>query len=79
MTKGGGEVDFLVQDSVTLKRRLIQVTWDMSDKPTFAREMKALTEAMAETGIADGTIVTWDDEREIDGVRIVPAWKWCIG
>ena len=77
VTKGGGEVDFLVQDNVTLNRRLIQVTWDMSDKTTFAREMKALTEAMAETGIGDGTIVTWDDEREINGVRIVPAWKWC--
>lgn len=77
VTKGGGEVDFLVQDNITLNRRLIQVTWDMSDKTTFAREMKALTEAMAETGIGDGTIVTWDDEREINGVRIVPAWKWC--
>lgn len=79
VTKGGGEVDFLVQDNVTQKRRLVQVTWDMSDKQTFAREMNALKDAMSETGIKDGTIVTWDDEREIDGIRIVPAWKWCIG
>ena len=77
VTKGGDEVDFLVQDNVTKKRRLVQVTWDMSDETTFTREMKALREAMAETGIADGLIVTWDDEREIDGVRILPAWKWC--
>ena len=79
VTKGGGEVDFLVQDNVTQKRRLVQVTWDMSDKQTFAREMNALKDAMAETGIKDGTVVTWDNEREIDGIRIVPAWKWCIG
>ena len=78
VTKDGGEVDFLVQDNITQKRRLVQVTWDMSDKPTFEREMRALKNAMAETGIKDGTIVTWDDEREIDGVHIVPIWKWCI-
>ena len=78
VTKGGGEVDFLVQDNVTQKRRLVQVTWDMSDKQTFAREMNALKDAMSETGIKDGIIVTWDDEREIDGIRIVPAWKWCV-
>lgn len=79
VTKGGGEVDFLVQDCATSKRRLIQVSWDMSNEPTFSREMKALKDAMSETGISDGTIVTWDDERETDGIRIVPAWKWCIG
>ena len=78
VTKGGGEVDFLVQDNVTQKRRLVQVTWDMADKQTFAREMNALKDAMSETGIKDGIIVTWDDEREIDGIRIVPAWKWCV-
>ena len=77
VTKGGDEVDFLVQDNVTKNRRLVQVTWDMSNATTFAREMKALREAMSETGIDDGQIVTWDDEREIDGVRILPAWKWC--
>ncbi len=77
-TNGGGEVDSLVQDNVTLKRRLVQVSWTMADEQTFAREMKALREAMAGTGIDDGTIVTWDDELEIDGVHVVPVWKWCI-
>ena len=77
VTNSGGEVDFLVQDNVTLKHRLVQVSWDLSDELTFTREMKALKEAMSETGIGDGTVVTWDDEREIDGIRIVPAWKWC--
>ena len=77
VTKGGDEVDFLVQDNVTKKRRLVQVTWGMSNATTFAREMKALREAMTGTGIEDGQIVTWDDEREINGVRILPAWKWC--
>ena len=25
---------------------------------------------MEETGIEDGTVVTWDDERDIDGVHL---------
>ena len=78
VTRSGGEVDFIVRDNITLKRRLVQVAWSLSDDPTFKREIKALREAMQETGIEDGSIVTWDDEREIDGVRIEPAWKWCI-
>ena len=77
VTKSGDEVDFLVQNNVTKKRRLVQVTWDMSNAMTFAREMKALREARAETGIEEGLIVTWDDEREIGSVRILPACKWC--
>ena len=28
--------------------------------------------------IRDCTIVTWDDEDETDGIRIVPAWKWLL-
>lgn len=78
VTKSGGEVDFLVQDNVTLKRRLVQVSWDLEDKATFTRETKALKEAMSETGIADATIVTWDDEREIDGIHVIPMWKWSL-
>lgn len=41
--------------------------------------MKALKAAMSETSISDGTIVTWRDERKTNGIRIVPAWEWCIG
>lgn len=42
------------------------------------RETKALKEAMSETGITDATIVTWDDEREIDGIHVIPMWKWSL-
>ena len=23
-------------------------------------------------------VVTWDDERDVDGIKIVPVWKWCL-
>ena len=79
ITKSGKEVDFLVTDSTSRKRRLVQVTWEMSDTATFDREHSALVEAKAETGVDDCVIITWEDERELDhGIKVVPAWKWAL-
>ena len=74
----GTEVDFHVFDKVARTSRLVQVSWDMADKTTFAREFDAIVAARNETGITDCTIVTWDDEGEKDGIRIVPVWKWLL-
>ena len=74
----GTEVDFHVFDKVARTSRLVQVSWDMADKATFAREFDALAAARKETGVTDCTIVTWDDEGEKDGIHIVPAWKWLL-
>ena len=74
----GTEVDFHVFDKVARTSRLVQVSWDMADKATFVREFDALVAARKETGITDCTIVTWDDEGEKDGIRIVPVWKWLL-
>ena len=79
LTESGKEVDFLVTDAATHEKRLIQVTWEMSDKATFEREYAALVQAKSETCIADCTIVTWEDERDLDdGIKVVPAWKWAM-
>ena len=51
---------------------------EMADEKTRRREFAALIAARRETGIDDCTIVTWDEEGEEDGVRIVPAWKWLL-
>ena len=67
-----------VCDKVSHKESLLQVSYSMSDAATFGREMNALKLARAKTGIRDCTIVTWDDEVESDGIRIVPAWKWLL-
>ncbi len=75
-TERGEEVDFLVTGRLTKRRRLSQVALDISSEETLRRELKAITAAGRETGISDLTIVTVDDERETDGVRIVPVWKW---
>ena len=77
-TKNGDEVDFLVTDQATKKRRLVQVSWELSSPATAQREITALKDARGEIKVDDCTIVTWDEERDEDGIRIVPAWKWCI-
>ena len=77
-TKRGDEVDFLVTDMATKKRRLVQVSWALSSSATEHRELTALADARKEIKVDDCTIVTWDEERDVDGIRIVPAWKWSL-
>ena len=77
-TKKGDEVDFLVTDKVTKRRRLVQVSWELSRKTTEDRELTALKDARSETGVSDCTVVTWDREDVSEDVRIVPVWKWCL-
>lgn len=79
LTKTGREIDFIVTDEVTKDERLVQVCYDLSLPGTEARELAALREARAETGVTDCVIVTDDEERETDdGIRILPAWKWLL-
>ena len=74
----GTEVDFHVHDRSSHDERLVQVSYAMSDTATFNREMNAIKFARQKKGIHDCTIVTWDDEGEIDGIRIIPVWKWLL-
>ena len=74
----GTEVDFHVHDMISHGERLVQVSYAMSDETTFLRETNAIRFAREKTGIQDCTIVTWDDEGEMDGIRIVPVWKWLL-
>ena len=77
-TRKGAEVDFFATDRLSKRSRLLQVAWDMTSDTTRKREIDALKDARAETGVDDCIIVTWDDEEEIDGIEIVPAWKWYL-
>ena len=77
-TSNGDEVDFLVTDRATKERRLVQVSWELSSPGTEERELKALKDARNEIKVDDCIVVTWDDEREVDGIRILPVWKWCL-
>ena len=56
----------------------MQVSWELSSPETERRELTALKDARGEIKVDDCTVVTWDEERESDGIRIVPAWKWIL-
>ena len=76
-----GECDFVVSEGDEA-RRLIQVTWDMSDAETRKREFSGLLGAAKATGCRDLTIVTRDEDGEEthDGliVRIVPVCRFLL-
>jgi len=76
--KGTKECDFVITHS-TQTEQLIQVSWDISDKLTYDREIEGLLEASRKLNCTYLMIITSDFEQEIDvdGLRInvVPAWK----
>lgn len=78
-TKDGFETDFFARHPLTNDIKLIQACWQLSDKKTFDREYRGLQSAMKEFSIPSGTIVTWDDEAELDNnINAVPIWKWLL-
>ena len=78
-TKNGYETDFFARHKISGEVQLIQVCWEMSDKKTFAREIRGLKSAMDELSFSTGTIITWDDEAVIENrVKVIPIWKWLL-
>lgn len=80
-TKSGREVDFIAQMQ-DRSRLLVQVCESLADPQTRKREVTALTEAMAELKLAEGTIVTRDEEDQLHvdsgKIAVVPAWRFLL-
>ncbi len=78
---GNNECDFVYQRGEKIEK-LIQVTWDMSDKDTKNREIDGLYEAAKATGCKALYIITFDMEAEIVhaeyNITIIPVWKWLL-
>jgi predicted AAA+ superfamily ATPase len=84
VTSSGYEVDFVVGDPVVGHAvQLLQVCADLSAPGTRERELRALEEAMRETGLAESTLITMyeaGEERVSSGVvRVASAWRWLLG
>jgi len=84
-TKGRGlEVDFVAGDVLDGRpRKFYQVCETVRDEDTLKRELRALWEALAESGVEEGLLIVGDGEEktyEQDGktVRQIPAWKWLL-
>jgi predicted AAA+ superfamily ATPase len=80
-TRNDREVDFVVKEGISVVE-LIQVCYEITSPNVEEREVKALIEAAGELHTKKLTILTWDDEREVekDGMAItfIPLWKWLL-
>ncbi len=81
VTAAGREVDFAATSSDGALS-LVQVCVSLRDPETRAREIGALSEAMAELSISQGTVVTRHEAETIDidhgRIRVVPAWRFLL-
>jgi hypothetical protein len=81
LTGSGYEVDFAAR-SPGGELRLVQVCAEPNDPPARERELRALQEAMTETGAKAGTVVSMFHEETVrtqEGtIEIVPAWRWLL-
>ncbi len=72
--KEGSECDFLVKQN-ELITKAVQVCWEVNNE-NMKREVNGLKEAMLSTGAEEGVIITCRQEDQLDGIKLVPAWKW---
>ena len=77
------EIDFVTGDALLDDvYQLVQVSVNLDDPKTRARELSALEDGMAKYGITESTMVTMDAEETVSVssgiVRILPAWKWLL-
>ena len=42
----------------------------------MTREINGIKNAMSVTGAPEGIIITNNQEDNLDGINLVPAWKW---
>jgi len=86
-TKTGREVDLVAllpsapgQDRAVM---LVQVCASPADPRVRQSEVRSLSEAMVETAVAEGTIVTWRTEETIPvglgTIQVVPVWRFLLG
>jgi uncharacterized protein len=78
---GQRECDFLIKTGPSIQVG-IQVSVTLADPKTRERELKGLSEAMEKFSIPKGSILTLDEEGEIEMlgkiVRVIPLWKWLL-
>jgi hypothetical protein len=61
---------------------LVQACESLAEPQTRKREISALSEAMEEQGLTDGTIVTRNEDERLETpggvINILPAWRFLL-
>lgn len=82
VTKKGLEVDFFASYPNN-SRQLVQVSLSLRNSATYDREMKAVREAMQETGLTESFIITLDEEERTEVeegvVHVIPLLHLLLG
>lgn len=77
-TRNDREVDFVVKKGTEVLE-LIQSSYELKDSGVEDREIKALVEAGGELNVKNLTLLTWNEERNLekDGrvIKVEPLWK----
>jgi predicted AAA+ superfamily ATPase len=71
------EVDFVVVSKGNIEQ-LLQVTYSMTDEKVKKREIDGLQKASKELNCNNLLVLTWDEEGEENGIKIIPVWKWLL-
>ncbi len=79
----GYEIDFVVGDTLFSEQEFYQVCVSLREEKTREREIRALREAMSESGTDHSTIITLDNEEAalaFDGraINVIPVWSWIL-
>ncbi len=69
------ECDFVVVNDEV--KSVIQVCWDINID-NIDRELKGLKSAKEVTGAREGLVITFNQADNIDGIELIPAWKWML-
>ena len=75
------ECDFLIMDK-DKPSEIIQVAYKLDDQNTLDRELKGIESASKYFGLTKGTIITFEEERDIimDNIKVsvIPAYKYFL-
>lgn len=70
------ECDFLIKWTEEIIGA-VQVCWELTPD-NLDRELKGLKNAMQESNLSAGFIITYNQEDNFEGIAVIPAWKWFL-
>ena len=70
------ECDFVVKRNEEIIGA-VQVCWELNSD-NLPRELRGLKAALKETKAPFGILLTWNQEDLLDGIPVMPVWKWMM-
>ena len=74
--KERGECDFLIKEKGKIGAAF-QVCWELHAE-NQERELNGLQEALSQFNLKQGTIITFNQEDKLGGIKVIPFWKWLL-